>query len=443
MRLSVLLLALTSAAGCVRSVGPPGVDQGLWTEITAIRAVDHHAHPQPALAPGAVDLGWDELIGTDAPPPWSPPLRLRPASGGLVAAARALYDYPYDDASDAHLADLASRKARVMQAQGAGYPVWVLDHLGIETMVANRVAMAPSLPAARFKWVAFVDALLLPFDPTRVFPSNPETRAFLQGILRVRDGFFADAGERTLPATYAEYVARVIVPTLRRLEEQGAIGIKFEAAYLRPLDFRAASPQAASRVYAHYVRGGAPSGEDYALLQNALFREIATEAGRLRLAIHLHTGAGAGSFFALAGSDPLLLEDAIDDPALRNTRFVLVHGGWPFEKSTAYLLGKPNVWADFSAQTFLLTPRELARVLRLWLSWYPEKVMFGTDGCELVPGFGWEEVAWLSATTGREALALALGDMLRDGEITRARASELARMVLRDNARELYGLDAH
>jgi hypothetical protein len=37
-------------------------------------------------------------------------------------------------------------------------------------------------------------------------------------------------------------------------------------------------------------------------------------------------------------------------------------------------------------------------------------------------------------------LALALTGMMRDGEITRARAREIARMVLRDNARRLYGL---
>jgi hypothetical protein len=30
--------------------------------------------------------------------------------------------------------------------------------------------------------------------------------------------------------------------------------------------------------------------------------------------------------------------------------------------------------------------------------------------------------------------------MMRDGEITRPRASELAKMVLRENARALYGL---
>ena len=51
-----------------------------------------------------------------------------------------------------------------------------------------------------------------------------------------------------------------------------------------------------------------------------------------------------------------------------------------------------------------------------------------------------EESGWMAARAGRRALALALTGMLRSGEITRARASELARMVLRDNARALYGL---
>jgi uncharacterized protein len=53
---------------------------------------------------------------------------------------------------------------------------------------------------------------------------------------------------------------------------------------------------------------------------------------------------------------------------------------------------------------------------------------------------GWEEAGWLAARRGREALALALTAMIRDDEIPRDRALELARMVLRENAQRLYGL---
>lgn len=71
---------------------------------------------------------------------------------------------------------------------------------------------------------------------------------------------------------------------------------------------------------------------------------------------------------------------------------MIVYGGWPFTKHTAFRFTKPNVYADHSEQTWLLSPRELAENLRTWLEWYPERVMFGTD---LYPGSGeidWEEI---------------------------------------------------
>jgi len=52
----------------------------------------------------------------------------------------------------------------------------------------------------------------------------------------------------------------------------------------------------------------------------------------------------------------------------------------------------------------------------------------------------WEVTGWQSASTGREGLAIALTGMMHDGEITRARALQLARMVLRENAIKLYKL---
>jgi hypothetical protein len=124
---------------------------------------------------------------------------------------------------------------------------------------------------------------------------------------------------------------------------------------------------------------------------------------------------------------------------------VLVHGGWPFDREAGVLLMKPNVYADFSAQTFLRSTRALAETLRAWLEWYPEKVMFGTDAYPedlmgvVAPLAGWEEKTWLAARTSRDALALALTAMIRDGQVTSDRAVEVARMVLRGNAQRLYG----
>ena len=66
--------------------------------------------------------------------------------------------------------------------------------------------------------------------------------------------------------------------------------------------------------------------------------------------------------------------------------------------------------------------------------------MFGTDAHPYSDQMGWEESGWIAAHRGRQALILALDAMIRAKEITRDRALELARLVLRDNARKLYGL---
>jgi len=159
------------------------------------------------------------------------------------------------------------------------------------------------------------------------------------------------------------------------------------------------------------------------------------------MADHNHAIDGAGSSYKQSCSNTLLLESAFNDNSLRKTNFVIVHGGYPFTRQTASLMSKSNVYADFSAQTFLLYPRALSEVLRNWLEYYPEKVLFGTDAFALTPEVGWEEGGWLAITTARQALALALTGMMNDGEITRERAIELARMVMRDNAIKLYGLN--
>jgi hypothetical protein len=65
--------------------------------------------------------------------------------------------------------------------------------------------------------------------------------------------------------------------------------------------------------------------------------------------------------------------------------------------------------------------------------------MFGTDLWPGSPEIGWEEIGWQTTHSGREALAIALTGMMQDHEITRARADEIARMVLRGNAIKLYG----
>jgi predicted TIM-barrel fold metal-dependent hydrolase len=249
-----------------------------------------------------------------------------------------------------------------------------------------------------------------------------------------------------LPRTLEDYTGKVITPALELQKKNGAVAIKFEAAYLRSLDFGPVPPNPAASlaevrsVYSRFVNGGIPPRAQYTALQNYLFRYIAREAGRLGLPVHFHTGGGCGTYFDLAGSNPVLLDSVLNDPTLRHTKFVLLHGGaGPFTKYVAYLLMKPNVYADFSEQTWLIPTRALSEVIRYWLEWYPEKILFGTDLYPNTPEIDWDVIGWQTTHSGREALAIALTGMIEDHEITRDRALQLAHMVLHDNAAKLYG----
>jgi len=134
------------------------------------------------------------------------------------------------------------------------------------------------------------------------------------------------------------------------------------------------------------------------------------------------------------------LEPLLNDPAFRKTNFVLLHGGWPYSAHTGALLLKPNVYADFSVEGLLFYPTEMAKHIRVWLEVAPDKVLFGTDAYPWSEQLGWEESLYMSSSTARQALAIALTGMWKDGELTHAQALDIAKMVLRENARKLYKL---
>jgi hypothetical protein len=415
-------------------------DPQLLAEINKIKAIDNHSHPPKLVDPGEKDDDFDALP-CDPLEPSDPTTITRPENPQYIAAWKALYNYPYNDRSPEHMKELLQSKQKVMQEQGDNYPDWVLDQLGIETELANRVAMGRGLQPPRFRWVPFDDALMFPLKNSALASETPDRKFFFQRESMLLRRYMKDVNRDALPPTLQEYVTKIVTPVLEMQKKNGAVAIKFEAAYLRSLDFGPAEPiQLVQQIYAHFVKGDVPLTHDYTRLQNSLFRYIAREAGRLGLPVHIHTGGGCGTYFMLMGSNPALLESVLNDASLRKTNFVLLHGGaGAFTKYTAYLLMKPNVYADFSEQTWLISTRKLSEIVRDFLEWYPEKIMFGTDLYPNTPEINWEEIGWQTTQSGREALAIALTGMMQDGEITRERALELAHMVLHDNAAKLYG----
>jgi predicted TIM-barrel fold metal-dependent hydrolase len=410
MKLFAMLVAFAPFAAAQLQIDPQ-----IAGEIAKIKAIDNHAHP---VLPAAGDSGYDALP-VEHMDPYTEPVRMRAGSPPVAEASRKLFG-------------TTPRPDRIAQER-EGYPNWVLDQLGIETMLANRVSLGPGIAPPRFLWVPFDDALMFPLDNSTLASANSDRKAFFDDEDRLLARYMKECGYVKPPASLGEYLQKIVDPTLERQKRGGAVAVKFEAAYLRSLDFDDVPRAEADAAYLHKA--------PYKQLQDYLFRFIAAEAGRLGMAVHLHVAWGPGGYFHIAGTNPLLLESVFNDPRLHATNFVLLHGGWPFTREITALLTKPNVYADFSAQTLTNYPRAVAEVLRQWLELAPDKVLFATDAYPYSEELGWEQSGWVASDTGRQALGLALTGMLNDGEITRDRAFELAHLVLHDNAAKLYHLD--
>ncbi|MEO8029128.1 MAG: amidohydrolase family protein [Bryobacteraceae bacterium] len=421
MRPCLFAIALLTA-GCARPpFEHPLADAHLAAEIAAIKAIDNHAH---VVSSQPNDHGFDALPVENLEPEVMPTRLVEAGSAPQVLARAEMFR--------------GTTKAAAMKQYGSGYAPWVLDRAGIDVVLANRVAMAPDLATPRFRWVSYVDAFLFPLNNAGMVKDSDKAAFYKLEEGHLKE-YLSSLGAAAIPASLDEYTTKIVTPTLEAQKKAGALAVKYEAAYLRALDFTNAPTDDAARVYAKYLLTAPPAAE-YKILQDYLFSYIARECGRLGLAIHIHTGLGGGGFFNITGSDPMMLEPVFNDPAFRKTKFVLLHGGTPFENHITALVSKPNVYADFSVQGLMHTPTTMSQHLRQWLEAAPGKILFGTDAYPWSEQLGWEESLFMSANTARQALAIALTGMWRDGEVTHAQAVDIARMVLRDNARGLYQL---
>lgn len=414
-------------------------DQQLMAAINNVQAVDNHAH---VVAPDLEhDTDFDALRCDTLPSTTAWPMANTRFGPDLQAAWKSLYGLSADSTSPEDLARWQAAQKVARARLGAGYFDWVAQQAGIDVIFANRVTMARELGSRHFRWVPYDDALLFPLDNATAKAENPDRK----GLFEAEEHHLADylnaLGLRMLPGTLDDYMHFVVTPTLEAQRHAGAVAIKFEVAYLRSLDFEPASHDQAADVYAKHVAGRPPAPGDYTALQDYLFRAVAAEAGRLGLVVHIHTGSGCGEFFDDRGSDPMLLDSVLNDPSLRRTQFVLLHGGVPFDRHNTTLIVKPNTWVDMSVLGLLYSADEVARIIRPWLDTLPEHVLFGSDAGPFGVGEGWEEATWIASRKARRALGIALTQLVRDGAITSDRARVIASAVLRDNAVALYHLN--
>jgi len=431
---AVAQLFAIGAVGAAQARPFPGSDlsemyQKLRPQIAGIKVFDNHGHP------GLPDDS--EVDAMSIPANSSLPFRLREENPEFVAAAHALFGYAYADFSREHVSSLVKEKQRLRESLGEAYFSHILDQVGIETAVANRVSMPSYLQPTRFRWVFFVDAFLFPLNNQELAAKNPDLQLNVPLEEKLLQRYLTQAGLEQLPGNLTDYLA-FASGVLEANRKAGAVGIKFEIAYFRPLSFSDPGQEQAAAIYAKYVRGGRVPEPEYRDLQDFLFRYLLREAGRLQLPVQIHTAVGGGDDFNLSGGKVMNLENILRDPGFENVTFVLLHGGFPYEREAIWLAARKNVYFDSSLMGLFLYPEQLKNALRQWLELYPEKVMYGSDTFPISDVMGAEESYWLATESARTALGAALAEMVSANEIGEAQAVAMAHAYLHDTAAGIY-----
>lgn len=417
-RLAPFLLA---AVLPLTSVAQPA-DRALLAELAKVKAVDAHSHllinrVEPAGKALAIQRGPTEL-----------PLRLRGVGPEWVRTWKVLYKLNLPDTSEKRMAELQQTRELMVEDLGAEFSNRMLDQANVEMAIVSGEPLTGK-GLSRFRFVPRADVFLRPFAQDSAEALKP---------------FFIAARLYTLPRGLDEYLSKVVTGALERWVSEGAVGIDVGVSAWRSLDFDEVNAEAARAAYGRLVIGGefGARAADLKAFQDYTFRHLAREAGRVGLVVHVKTGMSRDATGIVGNGNPNLLGPTIADPTLSKTKWLLVHGGFPFDKETGPMLLRPNVWADVSVQDLVRSPTELGESLRRWFELAPERVCFATDAASdpTAPQLRWPELTFLGAETTRAALAIALSRLITDGLVTKAQALEIGRGVLRDNALALHGL---
>jgi uncharacterized protein len=224
--------------------------------------------------------------------------------------------------------------------------------------------------------------------------------------------------------------------SLAGLRDRGIVGMKSVIAYRTGLHVREVARGDAADAYRTAHAAGQRDGrlriESKPLLDFLIVIAVEESASQ-GVPIQFHTGLGDPDL-DLTLVDPAALRILFAD-RFRAAPIVLLHTGYPYIRSLAYLAAMfPNVYADMG-ETILFAPGEATEIYRELIGLAPaSKLLFSTDA-SLVP-----ELYWIGARVGRRALGRVLDEHIADGAIDESTALDWAEAMLWRNSEAVYSL---
>lgn len=181
---------------------------------------------------------------------------------------------------------------------------------------------------------------------------------------------------RSESKSFVEFIEKYRIDLREALKRSDVVGIKSIIAYRSGLEILSKNRNAAHEQWDEFQldeRAEVKALRDYCL---HVAIEECTMVGKV---VHIHTGVGDGEV-ALSKANPSLLLPMLKDKKYADTKFHLVHGGYPWMDEAAFIVSiLPNVYMDISLQN-PFTGHGVQRIISQTFEFAPfDKVMFGSD----------------------------------------------------------------
>ncbi len=215
-------------------------------------------------------------------------------------------------------------------------------------------------------------------------------------------------------------------------------GFKCALAYLRTLAFDRVIQADAERDFNRFFEVRHMLHDEEQLFfpgkafQDYMMHFVLGFANKQEAVFQIHTGLQEGSGNIINNSDPALLSPVcVEYPDIS---FDLFHIGFPFQEKMGVMAKTfPNVYIDM-CWAHIISPATSIRALSEWLEYVPYNKINGFGGdYKFVDGvYGHQLLA-------RKNISTALADKVEEGLFSVEKAKEIAKSLLYDNPRGLFG----
>jgi uncharacterized protein len=214
------------------------------------------------------------------------------------------------------------------------------------------------------------------------------------------------------------------------------VGVKIALAYKRNLKFENVSKERAERIFSKLTTNSPVDAEETKALQDYLLHRILDLVDEFDLPVQIHTGLHAGNGNDITNSKPTHLVNLfMEYPGID---FLLFHGGYPYGGELGTLAKNfPNVYIDM-CWTYVISPSYSERYLHEWIETIPANKILGFGG-----DYSFVEAVYAHSVMARQIITKVLTAKVRDQYLTEKEASNIARMILRENAMRVFKLDGN